>query len=145
MIFQPRFIPLIRSGRKTQTRRLALPEDEAIAAPDGAIQAIVRRTRTGNRRQKYRVGAAYAIQPGRGLRATDYLRLRTIRQERGQDITPADVRAEGLPDRAAFAELWDRLHPRRGERWADNPPVYVLSFDYGWLVPTDNHQESEDE
>lgn len=88
----------------------------------------------------------YAVQPGCGKRAVGRIKLTGIRQERLQDITIEDITAEGLPTslctywdqegykdfdedeyRFLFAELWDSIH-RKGNRWADNPEVWVLEF-----------------
>ena len=70
------------------------------------------------------------------------------RAERLQQITRADIRAEGalpilggllwrwprpipgksLTARRAFAANWNVNHPTPGDRWEDNPPVIVLGF-----------------
>lgn len=67
-----------------------------------------------------------------------------IRQERLQDISKDDVVAEGVgaytfaagilsenpPDpRWKFIELWDSINTRAGQRWADNPLVWALTFE----------------
>lgn len=65
--------------------------------------------------------------------------------ERLQDITEADAKAEGAPlvdevtgresldvqrgsYRLGFQALWETLHDKPGERWADNPEVVRLGF-----------------
>jgi len=69
------------------------------------------------------------------------IRIVAIRQEQLQDITEEDVLAEGValqawaghdhdwPHTAGYAALWDSIHTKHGERWADNPPVWVLEFE----------------
>lgn len=93
-------------------------------------------------RAKWIEGKTYAVQPGRTQKAVGRIRITRIRQERVQDITEADVEAEGVglqawageghegwPRTAGYAQLWDSLHDRPGERWADNPAVWVLEFE----------------
>lgn len=146
MIFTPEHCQLILQRLKTQTRRLQRAGDRIERAPDGSIVAVYRQGRL-----LWRVGRTYALQPGRGQAAVGRIRLVAIRaQSKVGEITGADVRAEGftmplspspfvtgvpdwatVPDFMRFMEVWETLHPRRGERWRDNPPVYALSFEVG--------------
>jgi hypothetical protein len=93
-------------------------------------------------RLKWEVGRDYAVQPGRGQKAIGRIRLLEIRQERLQDIDEAGAEAEGValqawaadsyhqfPRTAGYAHLWDSIHTNRGERWDDNPTVWVLRFE----------------
>lgn len=79
------------------------------------------------------------------------LNVTGVRIERLQDITSADIIAEGIevpdvdhsvaerPDfldaerdsfaRAKFRELWDGINTKIGTRWADNPYVWVVEFE----------------
>ncbi|MBK4723552.1 hypothetical protein JJL56_32445 [Azospirillum sp. YIM DDC1] len=68
------------------------------------------------------------------------------RFQRLQDISECDARAEGAAEcangwwfdrnpvlagsdaRGAFYCLWNSLHDKPGERWADNPEIVALTF-----------------
>lgn len=65
-----------------------------------------------------------------------------IRRQWLQDISEDDVIAEGhalirwagegpegWPATAGYAEVWDRINRKPGTRWADNPPVWALTFE----------------
>ena len=64
------------------------------------------------------------------------IRMTAISRERLQDISEADMRAEGLEGldtlavkRLNFTLLWDSVHTKPGARWQDNPEVWVLEFE----------------
>lgn len=65
-----------------------------------------------------------------------HLRIVAARDQRLQDLTDADARAEGAASRHAFADRWDRINAPQmrsitGDaiRWPDNPRVTVITFD----------------
>jgi hypothetical protein len=71
------------------------------------------------------------------------LEVVSVRVERVQEITTADIRAEGVDDgytnprmgkrhdngmRMAWEELWDSINAKRGYGWESNPWVWVITF-----------------
>lgn len=68
------------------------------------------------------------------------LEITDIRAERVQDITNANIRAEGMPvsgdgfmspetPRIWFRDLWDSINGKKpGRSWRDNPWVWVIEF-----------------
>lgn len=141
---------LVLSGDKTVTRRLAHLNDEGFGPVDEwghelALKTVGRHINDGGMRLKWQVGRTYAVQPGRGKKAVGRIRITGIRREQLQDISPEDVKAEGVrfnPDTGyewlvncenewqfQYAVLWNNIHTKPGTRWEDSPDVWVLSFE----------------
>lgn len=144
---------MIIEGRKTQTRRVCKLNEVLIGFKPGthyahcvAIANLV--TPPGadipltKLRLKWQRGRTYAVQPGRGKPAVARIRITDIRQERLQDISEDDARAEGYQPAptviaglvpgmplAWYEQVWRRINKRKGTRWADNPLVWVLTFE----------------
>ena len=64
-----------------------------------------------------------------------FLRVKTVRVERLQDITAHDAIREGMESEIPFdavdefKELWDSLNAKRGYGWDTNPWVWVIEFE----------------
>ena len=133
MIFSQGLDDRVRDGTKTQTRRLVKEGDEATyAVPSGEIAQVYR-----NGKLLWEGYKTYAIQSGRGKKGNGRFRILKIRRESLQDISEADVIAEGIPKRLngsvmkqrAFKHLWDSIHKKSGTRWEDNPENWVLEIE----------------
>lgn len=118
MIFQ-HTLPQIIEGKKTQTRRLAKPNEEAIVSR-GNIKAVLQ-----SGRKKWQVGGTYAIQPKRGGAAIGRLEIKCIRQELAIHISHEDALQEGFNDLDEFIETWQKIH---GKNSLENA-VWVLEFE----------------
>lgn len=144
MIFTPANCQLILQNLKTQTRRVQRAGDQLVTTA-GTITAVCR-----HGRRHWQVGRTYAVQPGRGAPQVGRIRLTAIRQQRLQDISPSGALAEGISPiedhgvtlytinrtglyyfspQEGFTGLWNSLNRKPGERWHDNPLVYVLEFE----------------
>lgn len=64
------------------------------------------------------------------------IRILSIRQEPVGAIDDAGARREGVADRAAFIELWDRINGRdKRNRFSADPMVWVIGFQYNEPLP----------
>lgn len=140
MIF--RQVEEIKSGRKTQTRRIVKPGDQMwscgqpISSPEtywsfyGGKPYVEPEIRSDSFARLYKVGQSYAIVPKRGQKAIPDGRIEItgIRRERLQDISEKDAQAEGVADVAAYRALWESINTAPGVRWEDNPLVWVYNF-----------------
>jgi hypothetical protein len=123
----------VLGGTKTQTRRLVKEGDYGWACGDNGklppdLRLMHSTVHQANHRLRWARGNTYAVQPGRGKKSVGRFRLTGIRWERLQEISGRDVMAEGCWTGDEFIRLWDSIH-RKGNRWADNRPVWVLEFE----------------
>ncbi len=57
-----------------------------------------------------------------------FLKVKGVRVERVQDITDADILAEGFECREDFIVFWNILNEKRGHGWNKNDWVYAYTF-----------------
>lgn len=119
MIFQ-HTLQQVLNQRKTQTRRVISPGEDAIRGQYNKITAV-----THNGRQKWVVGRTYAVQPGRGQAQVARIRLTEINSEYITRICTPDAIAEGFGSRAAFLQTWKHIH---GDN-ALSQHVWVIRFE----------------
>jgi hypothetical protein len=149
MAFIAEQVPALLDGRKTQTRRVMLPPDKVYER--AVVSELHPYGRIGD------VISAIIAEPLKPpFEILDFedikLKIKELRIEQVQDITPDEVRKEGVePDwegiskddphgednayRAAFARHWDRLYAPMGHGWDKNPWVCVISFDRVPVTP----------
>jgi hypothetical protein len=142
MIFQQTW-QQVMDGSKTRTRRLWKEGDSSMGyvTPIRLLEEF--RVTVGvvdlNGRPRWQTDKEYAVQPGRGQKAVGCIQINGIHLEHLQDITEDDAIAEGarawdadligVSARDSFSGLWNTIHTKRGERWEDNPLVWVLEFE----------------
>lgn len=144
----------VLDGTKTQTRRPVKPGEVGVIRPANKPLEFASVMAGYGLRIKWQVGNDYAVQPGRGKKAVGRIRITKIRRERLQEISAADVYAEGTEQFArdwnqyiaddyrkrawrcfkrgnlemAFKFMWNSLY-RKPYCWKDNPEVWVLEFE----------------
>jgi hypothetical protein len=143
ILFSAPMVRAILEGRKTQTRRLATnalngwgrcaPGDrlwvrEACApGPDPAGGYIYRADSRDEDEPDPGRWTPSIFMPRSASRIT--LRVVSVHSENLQDISDADILAEGFTGtREAFATGWDEINGDRGP-WASNPLVWVIRFE----------------
>ncbi|MEL6268745.1 MAG: ASCH domain-containing protein [Chloroflexota bacterium] len=104
MIFQ-HTLENVLSGKKTQTRRVAKPTDDAVRDDNGSITAVL-----VNGRKKWQVGKTYAVQPGRNLPSVARIEITALEYEPIQNVSHEDAIAEGYTSRVEFLQAWQRIH-----------------------------------
>ncbi|MDR1093470.1 MAG: ASCH domain-containing protein [Clostridiales bacterium] len=102
--FKPEFIPLIRAGKKTQTRR---PWASSPHAP------------------KY---GGLCVAAG-GTEKT-VIRITRARRQNLNDITEHDVRAEGFEILGGFISVWQAIYGGTEFDANNNPPVWAYEFEF---------------
>jgi hypothetical protein len=125
MIFQYTW-PQIVSQKKTATRRVIHPRETLVRGRHNRIIEVQH-----NGRAKWRVGATYAAQPGRGQKQVARIRLTRITQQKLSRITNAEARAEGFPNRVTFLGAWKTIHGPE----SNDLRVWVLEFELIETMP----------
>ena len=106
ILFQRWGIQAILEGRKTQTRRIA---DYRPCLVDDLLWV---KSKLFQRKAD----------------TTLWLKVTDVRVERLQDITEADVLAEGCIDKEDFIQCWDKIYAKLWHPWDRNPFVWVITF-----------------
>lgn len=121
MNFKPYLIEKIKTGQKTQTRRIQKDGDLFVdyKVNPGYIE-------DKNRRIKWQVGKTYAICPGRGKKAEGYIRVTRLRSATLGNITTEDAIAEGFASIDEFNQALTQIY---GE-CKSVTPVWVIDFKY---------------
>ncbi|GIK40658.1 MAG: hypothetical protein BroJett011_44910 [Chloroflexota bacterium] len=134
----------VTSGQKTRTRRLVREGDYAVVDetdPNRPILQVISTADAGVPKPLYEVGKTYSVQPGLAKKTMGNIRITAIRRERLQDLTEAEALKElpltSLEEGASDAQwalkifmgTWNIMNSDPGERWEDNPEVWVLEFE----------------
>lgn len=137
MLFTPENAKKVLSGQKTQTRRPCQETDQAVLV-DGKIDEVIAVFNDIHKRRKWKVGNVYAVQPGRGKKAIGHIKLLSIRQERVNEISEEDAKAEGVSSwtlptgekvyKPEFVSLWDSIYSG-GMAYHTGPAVWALTFE----------------
>jgi hypothetical protein len=142
MLFQHTWKHVV-SGQKTQNRRLVQEGDYAAFDEDNPARPIAKVIRTadaGVPKVLFEVGKIYSVQPGIAKKTVGNIRLIAIRRERLHDLSDADALKESPVTSAGevadaetasktFRETWNNMYAMPGDRWEDNPEVWVLEFE----------------
>ena len=155
MKFHPAFHPLLRDGRKTQTRRVVTCD----VTREELLKALAIENEHARHDAIYDIAWSYC--PWRSgdtitVEGTDIrLTVTAIRCERLQGISDEDCEAEGVEyeprysiggyydayrhpldngwagaDAAdAFIDMWECFYPEGPKSWAANPTVWVVEFE----------------
>lgn len=102
MIFQ-HTIDKVLSGEKTQTRRLVKPTQGIHAHAQGTVV-------TYNHVGIWKLGNAYAVQPGRGKKGVARIRITKIQREDARYISEDDALSEGFSGQTDFWHTWVDMH-----------------------------------
>lgn len=95
----------VKTGDKTNTRRLKKDGERLVIDPDGTKTVYDKRGRI-----KWQTGRDYGCWPGRGLRSECRYDLTDLREEIAGDISEQDARAEGFANREEFLAAWDEIN-----------------------------------
>ena len=106
--FLPEFIPLIKSGEKTVTRRI---------------------------KTNLEPGDIVYFKSGRTGKKEGYIKIIKEKRELLDDIkefwynTIEEFKKEGFKNIENFIEIWNKLN-KKGFKWKDNPIVFRIEFQY---------------
>lgn len=160
ILFSTPMVQAILEGRKTQTRRICKQDlPYASTCPYGQVGDVlwVRETfaHCGNNTFLYKVNGCEPIPPNKWKPSIHmpkkacriYLKIKSTRVERLQDISTSDARSEGIKidpisrtrymnyvdgsttynERTSFYSLWEKINGK--ESLDSNPWVWVVEFE----------------
>jgi len=125
MIFTPENIEKIKTGQKTQTRRIIKVGETRLANTPKYFRCVF-----SNGRLKWQIDKDYAVCPGRHQKQVARIVITDIHSERLHHIQLHAAQAEGYESRAAFFSAWDKINPKHPV--ASQPNVWVIDF---FLMP----------
>lgn len=154
ILFNGEMVRAILDGRKTQTRRVAIPDSPEIADlrlhadldADHRPQHYWMSWLPGGQQSHCLVDIGDVLYGQLDGRSDPVATVTTIRVERVQEISNTDVICEGVTQleasqpgesawadfdayyTQAFRDLWDSV-ANPGVKWADNPWVWVIEFE----------------
>lgn len=112
MIFSPKSIEAILEGRKTVTRREAVPGKPC----------------------RYQSGRTYAVQPGRGKKAVARIRIRSVQPEAwfgyyALGDMDREARREGFETWSELCAAWCKLNPKAHRNGKPTGPNVWIWFE----------------
>ena len=112
--FQKEFIPLIKKGRKTVTRRIKFT-----GIPDDIF--YFKASRNGKKEGYIKI-----------LRINEQLLRNGILEHSTMAGDMEEIRKEGIYSTTPLTDikiLWNKIN-KKGYKWEDNPTVYRIEFEY---------------
>jgi hypothetical protein len=141
MLFQYTWKQVL-DGSKTQLRRPVQEGDVAVFDDNGSnIIKVTHTAQYGPPKVLFEVGQSYSIQPGVAKKTMGKIKVTAIRREQLQEVSEADAlrefpldMAEAEPSASTaalshFQATWDSISAKPGQSWADNPAVWVVTFE----------------
>lgn len=118
--FQPLLVHKIKSGAKTQTRRLVKGPLRCPGCGRETLHGVCTCHEPENRPIRtvpinvcrYKPGKSVAVQPGRGKAAMCRIRILEVEHQLAGDITLPDALAEGFRTTDEFKQYWIGLHEK---------------------------------
>lgn len=137
LIFPHETIKLILSGHKTEMRvisRGGFTLSRKYGGHLGIKEVVGIDFEFEDERDYLEIGKVYSIGTLTRKRSHGRIRIRDLIREPLQNITEQSAIAEGIAPgesqsaREQFVRWWNTVHTDSGDQWADNPPVWRITF-----------------